>query len=127
MIAYRSYFSSKHFPNSFHPDRNCPRCRKCYPPIVIFPEVSGGQKGQYVSEAQGTTTNGLGMLTFRTGAFVSSIPVGCLRQGTRDLTRLIQVSPVCIRFASSRRFNACWETIPFSLHLFRAIARLVPS
>mmetsp|Transcript_17475 Transcript_17475/g.39570 ORF Transcript_17475/g.39570 Transcript_17475/m.39570 type:complete len:419 (-) Transcript_17475:34-1290(-) len=74
--------------------KNCPRCRKCYPPIVIFPE--------------GTTTNGLGMLTFRTGAFVSSIPV----------------SPVCIRFASSRRFNACWETIPFSLHLFRTMTQV---
>jgi hypothetical protein len=73
--------------------RGCTGCSACFLALVIF--------------AEGTTTNGLGMLTFRTGAFVACAPL----------------TPVCLRFCSIRRFNPTWETIAFREHLWRTMTQ----
>lgn len=71
----------------------CGGCEACFLPLGVFPE--------------GTTTNGLGMITFRTGCFLSDVTV----------------QAVCLRFRSINNFNPTWETIRFSDHLFRTMTQ----
>ena len=66
----------------------------CICSTVIFPK--------------GTTTNGTGMLRFRSGAFSAGLPV-----------RL-----VLIRYPFER-FNPAWESIPLHVHLFRLLTQCV--
>lgn len=72
--------------------KKCPGCPTCMMKLVIFPE--------------GTTTNGTGMVAFRTGVFNAGVPV----------------KPVCIRFPY-KHFNLSWETIRFREHLFRTMTQ----
>lgn len=70
----------------------CTGCPSCMSKLVIFPE--------------GTTTNGTGMVPFRTGIFNAGLPV----------------QPVCVQFPH-RHFNISWETIRFREHLFRTMTQ----
>lgn len=72
----------------------CTGCPGCLNKLVIFPE--------------GTTTNGRGMVAFRTGVFNAGV----------------SVRPVCVTFPH-RRWNMSWETIRFRTHLFRTMTQFV--
>eukprot|EP01102_Stenamoeba_stenopodia_P016041 TRINITY_DN5551_c0_g2_i1.p1 TRINITY_DN5551_c0_g2~~TRINITY_DN5551_c0_g2_i1.p1 ORF type:complete len:211 (+),score=48.47 TRINITY_DN5551_c0_g2_i1:676-1308(+) len=63
------------------------------PPLVVFPEA--------------TTTNGLYLARFHTGAFVSGLPV----------------QPVCLRY-KFKYFSPSWESIPFASHFLRLLSQV---
>jgi len=68
-------------------------CGSCLSTLTIFPE--------------GTTTNGAGMVKFRTGVFAAGRPV----------------LPVAVRFPYTH-FNPSWETIRFGTHIFRMLTQV---
>lgn len=72
----------------------CPGCPGCLNRLVIFSE--------------GTTTNGYGMVNFRTGVFNAGIPV----------------LPVTVEFPH-KHWNMSWETVRFRTHLFRTMTQFV--
>ncbi|PRW57088.1 beach domain-containing [Chlorella sorokiniana] len=65
-------------------------------PLLLFPE--------------GTTTNGLFLLPFKTGAFLAGLPL----------------QPVVIRYGEGR-FSPAWEMIPAARHIFLIMANPVHS
>ncbi|KNC81887.1 hypothetical protein SARC_05818 [Sphaeroforma arctica JP610] len=64
------------------------------PPLVIFPE--------------GTTTNGVEMVSFRTGVFRCKAPV----------------TPVCLRYPN-KHYSLSWETVPITTHVWRLMTQFV--
>lgn len=72
----------------------CPGCSGCLNRLVIFSE--------------GTTTNGYGMVNFRTGVFNAAVPV----------------LPVTVEFPH-KHWNMSWETVRFRTHMFRTMTQFV--